>query len=136
MLSITAWLLHFGDGALTPERKAARQRYLEVNPESTFCLFNDGKLLGSIDIVPLAHAAILEFQNGKRGWQFPNEMIEQYAPGHALELVIIDMMTTLNAPPRARELYASHLLRGLASTICDLGGAGCGVQEYRRLWWY
>src|SRR5579884_723803 len=63
---------HFGDGALTPERKAARQRFLEVNPDSTYALF-DGtgeRLLASIDLVPLTHEAILEFREGKRGWQF------------------------------------------------------------------
>jgi len=131
--------LHFGDGALTPERKAARQHYLEVNPFSTFCLFNFDKLLASMDIVPLTHTAIPEFREGKRGWQFPNS-IKQFAPGEPLELIIIDMMVTPNAPPKIRESYARDLLRGLSRQFQEWGSQGveivtidaCGGTELGR----
>lgn len=119
---------HFGEGALTPERKGARLRYLETNPSSTFCLVNGDKLLSSIDIVPLAHAAILDFREGKRGWQFPSEMIELYAPGHPLELIIIDMMVTLNASPRVRESYAGDLLRGLSRQFREWASNGIEIK--------
>lgn len=120
---------HFGEGALTAERQAARQRFLEANPESTFCLFNDEKLLVSIDIVPLSHSAILEFREGKRGWLFPNEEVEQYKPGHPLELIIIDMMTTLSAPPRLREAYAGDALRGMAKQFRLWGSRGVEIKS-------
>ncbi len=120
---------HFGEGALTPERKAARHRFLEVNPYSTFCLFDDEKLLASIDIVPLRHNAILEFQEGKRGWQFPNEQIEQFAPGHPLELIIIDMMTVLDAPPRKREAYAGYVLRDISRQLTEWASQGVEVKS-------
>lgn len=119
---------HFGDGALTPERKAARQNYIETNKESTFCLFNGEKLLASIDILPLKHDAILEFREGKRGWQFPTEAIKQYEIGEPLELIIIDMMTTLNASPRMRETYAADLLRGLSKKFEEWGRKGIEIK--------
>lgn len=131
---------HFGDGALTPERKAARYRYLEANPDSTFCLFGEDALLASIDILPLKHEAVLEFREGKRGWQFPNEMIEQYEPGHPLELIIIDMMTTLNARPALRQVYALDLIRDVGQVFAEWGSKGvelvsidaCGGTELGR----
>lgn len=119
---------HFGNGALTPERKAARQHFIEANPNSTFCLFNGEKLLASIDIIPLKHSAILEFKEGKRGWQFPSSMIEQYEPGHPLELIIIDMMVSLNAPPRIRETYAGDILRGLSRKFGEWARNGIEIK--------
>ena len=121
--------LYFGEGALTPERKAARRRYLETNPDSTYALFNFEKLLASIDIVPLAHDAVLEFREGKRGWQFPDEKIEQYQPGHPLELIIIDTMVSPNYPPRIRELYVGYLLRGLSEVFQQWGNHGVEIKS-------
>ncbi|MBV9691426.1 MAG: hypothetical protein JO202_17130 [Ktedonobacteraceae bacterium] len=120
--------LHFGEGAITSECKAARQKYLEVNPNSTYCLFNFEKLLASIDVVPLGHPAILAFREGKRGWQFPDEMIEQFEPGHPLELIIIDMLVTPNVPPQIREIYAGSLLHHLSQTFRDWGSRGVEFQ--------
>jgi hypothetical protein len=121
--------LHFGEGAIKPEAKAARQRYLELNPNSTYCLFNFEKLLASIDVVPLAHPAILEFREGKRGWQFPDEMIKQFEPGASLELIIIDMVVTPNVPPRIREVYASSLLHHLSKTFAEWGSQGIEITS-------
>jgi hypothetical protein len=120
---------HFGEGALTPERKAARRRFLEANPDSTFCLFDSEQLLASIDIVPLTHDAILEFREGKRGWQFSNEQIEQYKPGYPLELIIIDMMVTLRATPQARENYAGSVLRGLSRQFKEWGSQDVEIKS-------
>ena len=119
---------HFGEGALTPERKAARQRFMATNPDSTLCLFNNEKFLGSIDIVPLKHAAILEFREGKRGWQFPSETIEQYEPGHPLELIVIDMMVTLSASPRMRAIYAGDILKGVSRRLGEWARKGVEIQ--------
>jgi hypothetical protein len=119
---------HFGDGVLTPERKEARQNYIKTNKESTFCLLNGEKLLASIDILPLKHDAILEFKEGKRGWQFPKEAIMQYKIGEPLELIIIDMMTTLNASPRMRETYAADLLRGLSKKFGEWAQKGIEIK--------
>src|SRR6266496_1771304 len=103
--------LNFGEFSRSPERVAARRRFLEVNPHSTFVLYNYHALVASLDIVPLQHEAILEFREGKRGWQFPNEMIEQFEPGHRLECIIIDTMTTTNAPITLYPLFFSTYRR-------------------------
>lgn len=123
-------IIHFGEKyGRMPERVAARRRYVEVNPDSTYYLFNYKTLVASINIVPLKHAAILEFVEGKRGWQFPDEMIEQYEPGHPLELIIIDCMVTTLASPAKREHYASTLLRHLAGTMGEWGKQGIEIRS-------
>lgn len=120
--------LNFGELSRSPERAAARRRFLEVNPNSTFVLLNYNTVVASLDIVPLKHDAILEFREGKRGWHFPNEMIEQYEPGHRLECIIIDMMTTTNAPLTKREYYASTLLRRFGTrTLVEWGMRGIDI---------
>lgn len=121
--------LNFGTFSRSPERVAARRRFLEANPESTFVLCNYGAVVASLDIVPLKHEAILEFREGKRGWQFSNEMIEQFEPGHRLECIIIDAMTTTNAPPAKREYYAQILLRKLAHTLAEWGSKGVDIKS-------
>lgn len=121
--------LNFGDLSRSPERIAARKRFLEANPNSTFVLYNYHALVASLDIVPLKHPAILEFREGKRGWLFPNEMIEQFEPSHPLECIIIDTMTTTNAPITKREYYASVLLRRFGSqTLVEWGNRGIDIQ--------
>lgn len=102
--------LNFGNVALSPERLAARRHYLELNPESTVVLYNHNWIAASLDFVPLKHQAVLAFREGKRGWQFPDD-VELFEAGHRLECIIIDFMTTTNAPPSQRERYASYLLR-------------------------
>jgi hypothetical protein len=133
--------LNFGEFSRSPERVAARRRFLEANPSSTHVLLNYHTVVAALDLVPLQHEAILEFREGKRGWQFPNEMIEQFEPGHRLECIIIDMMTTTNAPMSKREYYASVLLRRFGTkTLIEWGKKGidiatidaCGGFEYGK----
>lgn len=121
--------LNFGPRARSPERVAARRRFLVYNPYSSFHLYNHGNLVASINITPLKHEAILEFRDGKRGWQFPNEMIEQFEPGHPLELIIIDMMTTTNAPPSQRQYYAQHLLHRISDVLAEWGKKGIIIKS-------
>jgi hypothetical protein len=122
--------LNFGELSRSPERIAARRRFLEVNPNSTFVLYNYHTLVASLDFVPLKHEAILEFREGKRGWTFPNEMIEQFEPGYRLECIIIDMMTTTNAYRAKRGYYASTLLRHFGTeTLAEWGDKGVDIKS-------
>jgi hypothetical protein len=122
--------LNFGEFSRSPERIAARKRVLEANRSSTFVLYNYHAIVASLDIVPLKHEAILEFREGERGWKFPNKMIEQFEPGHRLECIIIDFMTTTSAPRAKREYYASVLLRRFGSeTLVDWGRKGVDIQS-------
>lgn len=121
--------LNFGPGSISPERSASRRRYLEINPCTSFHLYNSGALVALINLVPLKHEAILEFRQGKRGWMFPNEMIEQYESGKRLECIIIDLATITNAPPEKRERYAGYLLHRLASQLEDWGNKGVDIRS-------
>jgi len=119
--------LNFGEFSRSPERVAARRRYLETNPNSTFILRNYHTLVASLDLMPLKHEAIVEYREGKSGSQFPIEMIEQFEPGHRLECISTGMMTTTNAPITKREYYASILLRHFGRETL-IGWANRGVD--------
>ncbi len=122
--------VHFGERyGQSPERMAARRRYVEVNPDSTYYLFSYSKMIASINILPLTHDAILEFQAGKRGWQFSNDKILQYEPGFPLELIIIDAMVTSSASPRQQDYYVSYLLHGLSKTMQEWGSRGIEIKS-------
>lgn len=109
--------LNFGELSRSPERKAARKRYLELNPESTFVLYNHKVLVASFDFTPVTHNAVLEFREGRRGWTFPDEWVLKPEPGRPLEFIVIDFMTTTNAPLSRREYYAQTLLRNFGTKI-------------------
>ncbi len=121
--------LNFGPGSISPERNASRRRYLEVNPYTSFHLYNSKTLVALINLVPLKHEAILEFRQGKRGWMFPNEMIEQYITGKQLELIIIDLATITNAPPEKRQRYGGYLLHRIAAQFVEWGEQGIDIKS-------
>lgn len=122
--------MNFGDGARKPERITARRRFLEANSQSTVVLLDHEAIVASLDIVPLTHEAILEFREGKRGWQFPVEKIKQFEHGHRLEIIIIDMMTSTSVSMSQRQRYASTLLRKFGTeTLVDWGKAGVDIKS-------
>lgn len=104
-------------GRVRAERtREVRTRYLLANPEMTHYLFADGRLVASINLLPLSHDAILDFRKGLRGWTFRNDQIKRFEPGQRLECIIIDMMTTTKVTLDTRHRYASYLLRHLVTT--------------------
>jgi hypothetical protein len=122
--------LNFGDASISPERKAARRKYLEINPLSSFHLYNAGTLVAFMNLIPLNHNAILEFRKGKRGWMFPDDAIKQFEPGERLECIIIDMATITNAPPERRDRYAAYLMADFCkSQLLDWGHQGIDIKS-------
>src|SRR5579859_5874155 len=120
---------NFGEGSRSPERNASRRLYLEANPYTSFHLYNSDALVALINLVPLKHEAILEFRQGKRGWMFPREMIEQYEPGHRLECIIIDLATITSTTLSNRKRYASALLHNLAIQFEQWGSQGVDIKS-------
>jgi hypothetical protein len=120
-------VLNFDVRANNPENRAARRRFIETNPLVTHHLYNQDQLVACINLVPIKHEAILEFREGKRGWLFSSDMIEQYEPGHPLECIIINFMTTTAAPHSKRERYAYWLLGYLAETLAEWGSRGIEI---------
>ncbi len=119
--------LNFGRKRAEATREA-RARYLHTNPEITHYLFSQGRMVAAINLVPLTHNAILEFQEGKRGWLFDTSQIEQFKPGHRLECIIIDMMTTTRVTLDQRHRYASDLLSNLSRiTLVEWGKRGVDI---------
>lgn len=109
--------LIYGKRVLKPEAARARCQLVEINPESTWLLYDRDMLAASINIVPLKHEAIEEFKQGVRGWLFVGRgLVKQFAPGEPLEVIVIDLMTTPAVPPEKRNFYAQAILRELAFT--------------------
>ena len=85
-------------------------------------------MVAAINLVPLTRNAILEFREGKRGWSFDTNQIEQFEPSHRLECVIIDMMTTTRVTLDQRHRYASDLLSNLSHiTLVEWGERGVDI---------
>jgi hypothetical protein len=109
--------LIYGQRVLRPEARRARRQLVEINPESTWLLYDRDMLAASINIVPVTHEAIEEFKQGVRGWLFVGrEMVKQFTADEPLEVIVIDLMTTPAVPPEKRNFYAQALLRELATT--------------------
>jgi len=119
--------LNFGRKRAEATREA-RAKYLQANPEITHYLFSQGRMVAAINFIPLTHDAILEFREGKRGWLFDTSRIEQFEPGHRLECIIIDMMTTTRVTLDQRHRYASDLLYNfLRTTLVEWGKRGVDI---------
>jgi hypothetical protein len=119
--------LNFGRKRAEATREA-RARYLQTNPEITHYLFSQGRMVAAMNFVPLTHDAVLEFREGKRGWLFDTSQIEQFKPGHRLECIIIDMMTTTRVTLDQRHRYASDLLYNFAHvTLVEWGKRGVEI---------
>ena len=109
--------LIYGKRVLKPEAQRLRRQLVEVNPESSWYLYDRDLLAASINIVPLVHEAIEEFKQGVRGWLFVGRgLVKQFVPSEPLEVIVIDLMTTPTVPPEKRNFYAQALLRELAYT--------------------
>jgi hypothetical protein len=121
--------LVFGEYAVMPETVKAVQAFVETNPHISHHLYDHNRLVASINLVPLTHEAIIEFkEQGRRGWTFSTDYIEQFIPGKLLECVIIDMMTTPLVPWKQREEYAAMLLRKFAlRTLRTWGSQGIEI---------
>lgn len=86
------------------------------------------RMVAAINFVPLTHEAILEFRKGKRGWLFDLNQIEQFEPGHRLECIIIDMMTTTRVTLDQRHRYAAELLYNFSHiTLVEWGKRGVDI---------
>ena len=121
--------LVFGEYAVVSETVKAVQAFVEKNPYISHHLYDHNRLVASINLVPLVHEAIIEFkEQGKRGWTFSADCIEQFVPGKPLECIIIDMMTTSLVPWKQREEYAAMLLRKFAlRTLRTWGSQGIEI---------
>jgi hypothetical protein len=120
--------LNFGRKRAEATRDA-RIRYLQVNPEITHYLYSHDRLVASINLVPLVPNAISAFKEGKRGWLFESNDIEQFESDHKLNCIIIDMMTTTKVALEQRHRYASYLLRDFGQiTLIEWAKRGVDIK--------
>jgi hypothetical protein len=122
-------LINFGSGPNTAANNVARRAFIEKNPEITYHLYDSGLLVAAINIVPLKHHCLAEFREGKRGWLFSPHDIEQFEPGHPLELIIINFMTSPSVPSIRRSGYAVRMLSELANVFEAWGERGVEIAS-------
>ncbi len=122
--------LIFGKRALRPEMQKARRQLVATNPESSWYLYDREVLAASINIVPVAQAAIEQFRQGVRGWLFVPALITPFEPGKAVDVILIDFLTTPTVPPEKRNFYAMALLRDLITvTLRQWGSRGFAIRN-------
>jgi hypothetical protein len=128
-LAQEAKLAHLVFGAKA-EALEERKTFLEKNPDIDYHLYDQGMLVAYIIIVPMKLEAIEGFLHGKMiAWRISPDNIEQFTPGEARECLIIDMVTTPNAPPLTRTTYGAKLLTGLIQTLTDAGHKGVEITK-------
>jgi len=121
--------LNYWPGGTNPEIRALRRAFLTYNPDSTYHLYDRGNLVASINIVPLKEVAIEEFKQGKRGWLFGPDQIDQFRPGHPLRCIIIDFLTAPVPSSTHRTTYAMQLLMNLALQLKEWGEMGIEITS-------
>jgi len=121
--------LNYWPGGTNPEIRAARRAFLTYNPDSTYHLYDRGNLVASINIVPLKEDAIEEFKQGKRGWLFGPNQIEQFKPGQPLQCIIIDFLSAPVPSATHRTTYAMQLLMNLALLLKEWGEKGIEITS-------
>jgi hypothetical protein len=115
--------LIYGRRVLLPEAQRARRQLVEVNPESSWYLYDRDLLAASLNIVPVTPEAIEMFKQGVRGWLFVPGQVKQFEPGVPLDCIVIDYMSTPTVPPEKRKFYSEALLRELAYNAFRTWGA-------------
>lgn len=119
--------LIFGKGAHTIE---VRRGFMLQNPDITYHLYDSGRLVASIQIIPFKHEIVEGFINGQiRGWEIDPETVEQFTPNKPLECIIMEMMTTPTVPPKQRGVYGAQLLRGLSRVLTTWGEHGIIINK-------
>jgi hypothetical protein len=119
-------VLNFGEGSSRFNEK--RRELLEKNPDMSYYLYDGDVMVGSINMVPIDADGIAQFKVGERGWLLGEHVIG-FEPGHTLDVIVIDMLTTPLAPSTRRMHYAMHLLFGLAEHLLVWGSQGIEIAH-------
>src|SRR5579883_2147196 len=86
--------LIYGRRATSAEAQRARRQLVEINPESSWYLYDRDLFAASLNIVPVTPEAIEQFKQGVRGWLFVPALVKQFTPGEPLDCIVIDFMST------------------------------------------
>lgn len=115
-------------GEKTAQFHKYRIDLLKRCPDMSYYLYDGQYLVASMNIVPMAHEAIVRFKDGERGWLL-GEYVETYTPEKPLECIVIDMMTTPLVPANRRREYAVRLLLGVTNVLTQWGQQGIEIAS-------
>jgi hypothetical protein len=119
--------LIFGKGAHSIE---VRSGFMLQNLDITYHLYDRGKLVASIQIIPFNHKTVESFVNGQiRGWEIDPRNVEPFTPNKPLECILMEMMTTPMVPPQQRGIYGAQLLMGLSKVFTTWGEHGIIISK-------
>ena len=107
-----------------------RKAWFAKNKEIDYIVRDDGKIVSFMNLLPAKHEAIMDFMDGKiRGWDIQAEDVEAFEPGKPIEVIVMGMATTPDAPPERRRMYSAALLRGMRDTMKSLGERGIEITK-------
>lgn len=111
-----------------------RRSFLEKNPSIDYHLYDQGKLVSYITVLPLKTETITKFMQGQiRGWQIDPNDIEQYTPGKPIECLIMDMVTTPFVPPVKRSEYGRSIIVNILRELRELGEQGIEITKLHAI---
>lgn len=126
-LDAERYLAYLCFGPRATDTMPMRRAFLEHNPDMFYHLYDRMNLAAAINVVPLKAEAVEEFKQGKRGWLFNLDKIEQFTPTAQLRLIIIDFMSAPVENAERRRLYATQLLMHLALQLKEWGRQGIEI---------
>jgi hypothetical protein len=117
----------FGDRA---EALEERKSFIRANPHCDYHLYDDGKLVAYIDLIPMEHDAIMDWVYGKViVWEIDPANIQPFEPGKPVECLIADMITSPAIPIVKRTYYGRRLLVGLIRKFEEMGRQGIIITK-------
>lgn len=119
--------LVFGERAAAREQRKA---FVRANPHVDYHLYDQGKLVAYIDLIPLKRHAITDWVEGRLiVWDIDPESIEPFEPGKPVECLIADMITSPTIPLVKRTYYGRRLLAGLLRKLVEMGKQGIQITK-------
>jgi hypothetical protein len=119
--------LVFGDRAAAQEERRA---FVQENPRVDYHLYDQGKLVAYIDLIPLEHHAIMDWVEGRAVvWDIDPKHIKPFEPGKPVECLIADMITSPIIPLVKRTYYGRRLLKGLLDKLIEMGNEGIEITK-------
>ncbi len=113
---------------ITPNAEV-RQAWLMKNPESSFLVKHNNKIVAFFHLLPVEPESLKEFIEGKiRGWEIRYEDIETFEPGKPLECFVI-IASEQETDKATRENYVRVLIRGIMRKLEELGQRGVIITK-------
>lgn len=108
--------------------------WVRKNPETNFIVRAQGRLVAFLQVLPVKHETINRWMSGGiREWEIGAEDVLPYAPGSAVECIILSIATTPDVEKQERYRYGLRLMRGFLHFLAGLVQQGTTITAFYAL---